>query len=162
MTDWLSLFAVYRTVVIRNDEIVQGVLHPGLGPDHPLVRSALAKWEGTHFVHPSPDGTEITLVRPIAERPAERWWLHILLTLTTLVTATAAGAAVLGREPFTMADVPIGSKALPVPAGITVGELLPGLAFSVPLLVVLLGHEMGHYLIARRHGMNVSPPTPTT
>ncbi len=158
MTDWLSLFAVYRAVVVRNDEIVQGVLHPDLSADHPLVRSALQKWEGTHFVHTTPAGVEVTLVRRIAPAPAERWWLHILLAALTFLTTTAAGANFLGREPFVMTLVPIGSKYFPVPVGITIGEMLPGLAFSVPLLAVLLGHEMGHYLVARRHGMNVSPP----
>jgi Zn-dependent protease len=158
VTDWLSLFAVYRTVVLRNDEIVQGVLHPDLGPEHPIVRSALEKWEGTHFVYPTVDGTEITLVRPIAERPAERWWIHILLGLTTLLTTTAAGANFLSREPIVMTYLPIGGFGLPLPVGIRMGELMPGLVFSIPLLLVLLGHEMGHFLAARRHGMNVSPP----
>ena len=35
MTNWLSLFTVYRVVVIRNDEVTQGVLLPELGADHP-------------------------------------------------------------------------------------------------------------------------------
>ncbi|MEX0912047.1 MAG: site-2 protease family protein [Gemmatimonadota bacterium] len=158
MTDWLSLFAVYRTVVIRNDEIVQGVLHPELGPDHPVVRAALDRWEGTHFVYPTEDGTEITLVRPAAERPAERWWIHLLLGLTTLLTTTAAGAYFAGRNPFDLAFLPAGPLAIPYPVRLLPTELLPGLAFSVPLMAVLLGHELGHYLVARRHGMNVSPP----
>jgi membrane-associated protease RseP (regulator of RpoE activity) len=158
VTDWLSLFAVYRTVVIRNDEIVQGVLHPGLSPEDPIVRTVLEKWEGTHFVYPTVDGTEITLVRPIATLPPERWWIHVLLGLATFLTTTAAGAYFLGRNPFVMTFLPAGPIAFPLPVRILPAELLPGLAFSVPLLIVLLGHEMGHYLTARRHGMNVSPP----
>jgi Zn-dependent protease len=158
VTDWLTLFAVYRSVVIRNDEIVQGVLHPGLAPDHPLVAAALEKWEGTHFVYATEDGTEITLVRPIAERPPERWWIHILLGLATFLTTSAAGAYFAGRHPFEMIFLPVGAFGVPVPIRIFPAELLPGLLFSVPLLCVLLGHELGHYLTARRHGMNVSPP----
>ncbi|MQA90143.1 MAG: site-2 protease family protein [Gemmatimonas sp.] len=153
----MSLFAVYRTVVIRDDEIVQGVLHPELGPDHPVVRAALERWEGTHFVYPTEDGTEVTLVRPVAERPRERWWIHYLLGLTTFVTTTAAGAYFAGRQPFVLAFLP-GPLAIPYPVGLAPADFLPGLSFSVPLLVVLLGHELGHYLVARRHGMNVSPP----
>ncbi len=157
MTDWLSLFAVYRTVVIRDDEIVQGVLHSDLDPDHPLVRSVLDKWEGTHFVHRSAAGTEITLVRAIAERPRERWWIHILLAAATFFTTTAAGAYFAGREPFEMGLLP-GPVGIPLPVRLHVAELVPGLAFSVPLLVILLGHELGHFLVARARGMNVSPP----
>jgi membrane-associated protease RseP (regulator of RpoE activity) len=158
VTDWLSLFAVYRTVVIRNDEIVQGVLHPELGPDHPIVRSVLEKWEGTHFVYPTEDGMEITLVRPIAQRPPERWWLHFLLAVGTILTTTIAGAYFAGREPLEIAFMPIGPLGLPLPIRLRAVELLPGLAFSLPLFGILLGHEMGHYLVARRNGMAVSPP----
>jgi Zn-dependent protease len=158
VTDWLTLFAVYRTVVIRDDEIVQGVLHPGLGRDHPLVRAALERWEGTHFVYATADGTEITLVRPIARRPPERWWIHILLGLATFLTTTAAGAYFAGRNPFQMAFIPAGPIGVPIPIRIFPTDLLPGLVFSVPLLCVLLAHELGHYLLARKHGMNVSPP----
>lgn len=158
MTEWLPLFAVYRTVVIRDDLIVQGVLHPELGPDHPTVRSALEKWEGTHFVFPAEHGTEVTLVRPTRERPAERWWIHLLLGFTTLLTCTAAGAYFAGHDPIRLTMLPLGTFGVPLPVGITPSELVPGLLFSIPLLLVLLGHELGHYLTARHHGMNVSPP----
>src|SRR5207253_5218769 len=32
------------------------------------------------------------------------------------------------------------------------------LAFSLPLLAILLCHELGHYLTARRYNLDVSPP----
>lgn len=158
MTEWLPLFAVYRTVVIRDDLIVQGVLHPELGPDHPTVRAALEKWEGTHFVFPTDEGTEVTLVRPAADRPKERWWIHLLLGALTFLTTTAAGAYFAGRDPFQMIMLPVGPIGVPLPIGLSIAELVPGLLFSVPLLAVLFGHEMGHFLVARHHGMNVSPP----
>lgn len=158
MTDWYSLFSVYRTVVIRNDEIVQGILHPDLGPDHPEVRSILESWGGTHFVYPTDDGIEVTLVRPAGPRPPERWWIHILLGLATLLTTTTAGAYFVGREPFELVWIPIGPFGLPLPVTFFPEQLLPGLAFSLPLMFILLGHEMGHYIVARRNGMSVSPP----
>lgn len=158
MTDWLNLFAVYRTVVIRNDEIVQGVLHPDLGPDHPIVQSALERWGGTHFVYQTDDGTEITLVRPVAPREPERWWLHALLGIATLLTTTASGAYFVGHDPFQLTWLTFGPLGFPVPATFLPSELLPGLIFSLPLVGILFGHEMGHYLVARRNGMSVSPP----
>ena len=91
MANWLSLFAVYRVVVIRNDEVTQGVLHPGLGPDAPEVRAALAEWEGTHFLHQGDAGTEVMLVRPVGGRRPERWWLHALLWLPLTAAATLGG-----------------------------------------------------------------------
>lgn len=35
---------------------------------------------------------------------------------------------------------------------------LRGWVFSVPLMTILLVHEMGHYLTARRHHLDVTPP----
>src|SRR5207249_2978099 len=33
-----------------------------------------------------------------------------------------------------------------------------GLAFAAPLLAILLCHELGHYVVARRYQLDVSPP----
>ena len=158
MTDWPSVFAVYRTVFVRDDEVVQGVLHAALSQGHPDVVALLDGWDGAHFIHPTDRGTEITLIRRIRERRAERGWLHLLLALITLATTTAAGSYFVGRNPFDMAFLPVGPFAAPFPRRIDFAELLPGLVFSIPLLGVLLGHELGHYRLARRYGMDVSPP----
>ena len=158
MANWLSLFAAYRVVVIRDDEVTQGVLYPELGPDHPEVRAALEAWEGTHFLHQSDEGTEVTLVRPLAERRPERWWLHALLALATLLTTTVSGAYFAGRDPLREIILSLGPLGIPIPVRVHPDELLPGLALSVPLFVILLGHELGHFLVARRRGMDVSPP----
>lgn len=37
-------------------------------------------------------------------------------------------------------------------------RILDGWIFAVPLLAILLFHEFGHYTLARRHGIEVSPP----
>ena len=38
------------------------------------------------------------------------------------------------------------------------GYLGNGLAFSIPLLLILLCHELGHYLVCRRYGLRSNPP----
>lgn len=158
MSDWLSLFAISRTMIVREDEIVQGILRPELGMDDPQVRAALEDWGGAHFLYQSEAGTEVTLVRRIGAPPRERWWIHLFLALATFLTTTAAGAHFAGEVLFSWRPFPLGKLAIPLPLVLDPGAILPGLAFSVPLLCILLGHEMGHYLAARRHGMNVSPP----
>jgi membrane-associated protease RseP (regulator of RpoE activity) len=42
--------------------------------------------------------------------------------------------------------------------GITPALVLAALGYSVPLLLILLAHEMGHYLACRRYGIDASPP----
>ena len=38
------------------------------------------------------------------------------------------------------------------------GFVLDALTFSLALMAILLAHEMGHYVVARRHGFEVSLP----
>jgi hypothetical protein len=70
-------------------------------------------------------------------RPA----VHLLLFALTVVTTTWAGAAHEGvnlvREP---------------------GRFAVGLPYSLGLLAILGVHELGHYFMARRHGIKVTPP----
>lgn len=72
--------------------------------------------------------------------------VNLVLFALTLLTTTMAGAYMAGAtlalgEPF---------KAMV--------ELTKGLTFSLPLLAILLSHEMGHYLFARRNGVDVTLP----
>jgi Zn-dependent protease len=79
-----------------------------------------------------------------------RLWLSLLLFAITVFSTIfvggggldlAAAALVLG-ETVTFADF----------------DLLTGLAFSGSLLSILLAHELGHFLVARRLGVAVSYP----
>ncbi|HEV2130782.1 MAG TPA: site-2 protease family protein [Longimicrobiaceae bacterium] len=158
MTDWVNLFATYRVVIVRDDQVVQGVLHPEIDPGGATLHQALESWPGQHFVQTTPDGTELTLVRRVRSRQPERWWLHTLLFLLTALTTTLAGAAMAGRTPLEFTLLSAGTLRIPLPVAFSPSELLAGLGLSLPLLIILLGHEMGHYLVARRHGMDVSPP----
>ncbi len=158
MVDWVNVFATYRVVPLRREEIVQGVLLPGLAADAPPVRALLESWPGARFVRETPMGTEVTLFRRTAPPVRERWWLHALLFLLTFLTTTLSGALFAGRDAVLLRDVQLGPWAVPLPGAILPAQLVPGLWFSLPLLAVLLAHEMGHYLVARRRGLDVSPP----
>ncbi len=65
----------------------------------------------------------------------------ILLFAATFLTTLLAGSFVAGANPFRN------------PADLTLGFM-----FSLPLLAILVVHEMGHYVAARRHGVAVTPP----
>lgn len=67
--------------------------------------------------------------------------LNFFLFLLTIITTTAAGAWQTGINPF---------------KGIS--YFLKGLPFSATLITILLAHETGHYIISRKHRVNVSLP----
>ncbi|MGH7863798.1 MAG: site-2 protease family protein [Candidatus Binataceae bacterium] len=72
--------------------------------------------------------------------------VNLLLFALTLLTTTMAGGYAAGA-----------SFSLRAPLD-AVLELSKGLAFSLPLLAILLAHEMGHYFFARRNGVDVTLP----
>ncbi len=67
--------------------------------------------------------------------------IHIILFLATVLTTLTAGAMQQGVIPW---EAP--------------WQLYKGLPFSLTLLLILLCHEMGHYLMARYHQLDVSLP----
>ncbi|MBI3302245.1 MAG: site-2 protease family protein, partial [Deltaproteobacteria bacterium] len=84
--------------------------------------------------YPSPSQIEVPVERKLP-------LIHIVLFCATLVTTCMAGAFQQGANP--LAD----------PA-----TLLLGLPFAATLMSILLFHEMGHYLLARVHGVRASLP----
>jgi membrane-associated protease RseP (regulator of RpoE activity) len=67
---------------------------------------------------------------------------NLILFFLTLWTTSAAGALMAGaNHPF-----------------LNPFELAKGFSFSIPLMAILLSHEMGHYVTARRNGVATSWP----
>ena len=89
---------------------------------------------------------EPEVVAPTRARPSGVTRVHVVLFLLTLLTTTMAGADMAGAYV---------SLAHPFA---TFGNLAAGLSFSIPLMMILFAHEMGHYLVARRNSVDVSPP----
>ena len=151
-------FATWRLVELHDQQVFQARLHPGLTVQDAQVRLWLSRWPGRLYAQPGAEGVEITLARRSRPRTRERWWLHLVLLLATVATATLAGAALVDGDPLRYRDVSLGGIAIPVPTRLTAQSVAPGLWFSLPLLLILGVHELGHYALARRHGMDVSPP----
>jgi membrane-associated protease RseP (regulator of RpoE activity) len=87
-----------------------------------------------------------------------KWWLHLLLFLLTGITTTAFGFVV---EQAFKAGRGINLDAL-FDGYVQLARLDPrvwsGLYFSVPLLLILLAHEFGHYIACQRAGVEASLP----
>ncbi len=93
--------------------------------------------ESPRYVPPPP-----TYHPEVVAAPARTPTANLLLFALTLLTTTMAGAYMAGVD-----------HPLLKPAG-----LLQGLTFSVPLMAILLLHELGHYITARRNNVSVSLP----
>jgi len=91
-------------------------------------------------------------------RPHQRYWLHALLLLLTLLSTTVVGAGLAAsfahKAPFDL-DAGINGyvRLIHDPS-----FLLDGLPFSLTLLAILLAHEFGHYFAARYYLVDATLP----
>ena len=83
--------------------------------------------------------------------PAPREWIisGILLAVTFLSTSFAGLFYIEDDVGFFEAFIAVLRNP---------GLLLYGLPFSVPLIAILLAHELGHYAVCRHYGMRCTPP----
>jgi membrane-associated protease RseP (regulator of RpoE activity) len=102
----------------------------------PIDRTEPGSLNGYHL----PDGVPAFLAVEPPVRPRQLLF-HIALFFATLGTATFFYAVLDGADPITN------------PA-----SLVRGLPFSLPLMLILLSHEMGHYLLARKHHVRATLP----
>src|SRR5437868_14226688 len=102
----------------------------------------------------APDTTEVVYVA----RPRRQYWLHILLFLMTLFTTLVVGSRLewnflQGLPPFNMED-----GIFPVAWALRSGHLWLGVPFSLTLMLILLAHEMGHYLYCVKYRVAATLP----
>lgn len=89
---------------------------------------------------------------------APRYWLHALLLLLTLITTSAVGVSLqqnfAQNRPISLEENFYGFAILWTAPAL----LVHGLAFSLPLLLILLSHEFGHYLTCIHYGIDATLP----
>lgn len=91
--------------------------------------------------------------------PTRRLWLHILLLLLTLITTTVMGARFMENFDRGLPAFAADRDMFPYLEVLRhPGDLGSGLPFSLTLLAILLAHEMGHFLYARRNRVHASLP----
>jgi membrane-associated protease RseP (regulator of RpoE activity) len=147
--DLTPFLLAWRTTALRDRQVVDALVHPSHAAPSPGLAAALAQWPGSHYWSDEPDGRHLILTRTMPGRRPERWTLHAVLFVATLVTTTWAGAALRGviAIEHSLAFFTLGWRAWAA-----------GLAFSLPLVAILLAHELGHYVTARRYQLDASPP----
>ncbi len=91
-------------------------------------------------------GREVVIAVPGVIRPRPiNPTINVLLFLATLGTTMWAGSF-FAAQPSTPVDI------------LNPLRLLQGLPFALALLSILGIHELGHYFVARYHGVDVTPP----
>lgn len=108
----------------------------GLGHHEPQAHDD----EGVERPSRPEESADAAQAAPLSE--AARWRTPLVLIALTFATTFWAGSLMhAGADPF----------ARPL-------DLLLGWDFAVPLMAILLSHELGHYIAGRIHRVDISPP----
>ncbi len=163
MSDPARFFAVWRDQTLAGSRrVLEGDLRPEHRGPSPELGQFLAGWPGAWYWGDDRHHRLVLVTGTAPARP-ERWLWHGLLLLLTVVTTLAAGAILVHAWSPSVGRGVGGTAASIIEFGefVVAGgwrQLLPGWAFAGPLLGILLVHELGHYLTARRYAIDVSPP----
>ena len=100
---------------------------------------------------------------PLVRRPQrQRYWLHLTLLVATGFTTLVVGSRMEYNFLHNLAPFAAGDEWTPFFPLAWVwaqpSRLLLGIPFSAPLLLILLAHEMGHYVFCRYYGVRATLP----
>jgi len=116
--------------------------------------------ESVGLSHRDPDPGPFSTPPTTVVRRRPRYLLSFVLFIASLFTTTTLGAVAFL---FTRTDATTALSPLLSPRTISAvwGNphlLYTGLSFSLPLFLILLCHELGHYLMCRRYGLSSTLP----
>lgn len=169
--DYLAPFETFQAFTLKNAMMYRGRVLPQYAADRALLAETLEKANGEYHIEELDGRTYATLRVYRGKKPADKLWLHALLLVITVITTLGAGAEIAyGWEirpmiifellfraivrifagDFAYAWNPLLSRALSL--------LAMGLPYAVPLLVILLTHEFGHYIASKKYGVDVTLP----
>ncbi|MDE2876704.1 MAG: site-2 protease family protein [Gemmatimonadota bacterium] len=155
MPAWDDLLVSHATGKVGGYRVIRGRVGPGTSGED---MRKIADWADQVHTRRTDEGTELVAVRRDGPPHRDNLMLHLVLFVAALTSAVVAGGFLSGTDALDTRFTRIGGVWLPVPTGFDIGEMVAGLAFGLTFIGILLGHEMGHYLTARRHGVPVSLP----
>jgi membrane-associated protease RseP (regulator of RpoE activity) len=95
-------------------------------------------------------------------RPKQRYWLHALLLLLTIFTTLVVGARMEFNFQHNLPAFSLNDDTLPFfPLNWAFAQpsrLLLGVPFASTLMLILLAHELGHYLCCEYYGVSATLP----
>ena len=150
--DLLESHCVGRVGACR---VVRGRVRPGVSNED---MGKVAEWADQVQTLEDGNKTELVAVHREAPPPRDNLPLHLFLFVAALGSAVVAGGFLAGTDLLDTRFTEIGGTWFPVPTRLRFAEMAVGLPFALAFIGILLGHEMGHYLTARRHGVPASLP----
>jgi len=170
--DYLAPFESFQAYRLRRGRVYRGRVSAEFAGDRARLEQLLAAAPGPYALEEVDGRLFATIHVRDGPRPRQRLWLHISLLVLTTITVLGAGAEFSATGPADVAVNPLDFvlQSLTLAFSGHAGEvadhlwpdLLAGMARGVPyaaaLLFVLLSHEMGHYLAARRYGIDATLP----
>jgi membrane-associated protease RseP (regulator of RpoE activity) len=171
-TDYLAPFESFKAYAIRRGRVYRGTIRSDAAADREKLEETLAAAPGESLLEEH-NGRLVATIRVYnGRRPSKRYWLHALLLVLAFITTIGAGAEMARSEHRGLALIPfefvVNSLAhiLEGARAEFVRELLPaflqdvrnGLPYGVSVMLILLCHEMGHYLMARRYKIDTTLP----
>jgi len=162
MEELTPYLAAWRVMRLGTREAVDALVRPVHAGGSPELQAALDRWAGRWY-WADRARTRLVAVRAVEGAQGPRWPLHVLLFVLTVTCALGAGAALAGVwypwSPPGFGGIFVGIGQFFT--GIAKGDwrvVLEGWPFAAPLLAILLVHESGHYLAARRYAIDSTPP----
>lgn len=104
-------------------------------------------WGYLVFFRKEDDEQVIYAAQGTLQQARSRYALAITLFLVTLVSVFLTFGLIIDS----------GGQMGPLPFALSL-DWESGLGYAIPLMLILLGHELGHFVVARRHHMSVTPP----
>src|SRR3989440_7168636 len=154
--DLSGFLLAWRTTALPDREVIDALVHPAHAGPSPALAAPLRVCPASPYWSAEPHGRHLFLTRPLGRR-RDAWALHLLLLAATLFTTTFVGAVLRGAIPFDPNPLALLLGTYPFPRDF-IHAWATGLSFSAPLLAILLCHEVGHFVTARRYQLDVSPP----
>lgn len=171
--NYVEAFETFGACRLRQGVMYRGRIRAEFAEDIDALHRTLSAAPGEYHIEEL-DGdvyATIRIYRP-GKEPKQRLWLHVGLLLLTIITALGAGAELSSTYPRGLSLLPFefvldSAAYLFYGQGATVvREVLPqfladmrtGVPYAAALLFILLAHEMGHYIAARRYGIDATLP----
>jgi membrane-associated protease RseP (regulator of RpoE activity) len=98
----------------------------------------------------------------VTRRKPRPYWLHLLLLLGTMLTTLIVGAQLQENFRHGLPAFTLGSELMPLFRPTWIWQhptrLIMGVPFSAALMTILLAHELGHFLLCEKYGVNATLP----